>query len=189
MVRDTAPTGGADFLAQIERVMRESGTGRIATVSGRYHAMDRDHRWDRTQRAYDAIVLGEGRTSTSALSLVTDSYGAGITDEFIEPGVIVDRDGRPIGAVAEGDSAVFFNFRADRARQLTQALGFDDEFGGFRAPSTSERERHDDDRVRRHLRAAGRVHTPGIRLKSGRGARGQRSEQPSDWRRRRSTPT
>ena len=129
--RDTAPTGGADFLAQIERVMRESGTGRIATVSGRYHAMDRDHRWDRTQRAYDAIVLGEGRTSTSALSLVTDSYGAGITDEFIEPGVIVDRDGRPIGAVAEGDSAVFFNFRADRARQLTQALGFDDEFGGF----------------------------------------------------------
>ena len=129
--RDTAPTGGADFLAVIERVMHESGTGRIATVSGRYHAMDRDHRWDRTQRAYDAIMLGEGRTSTSALSLVTDSYASGITDEFIEPGVVVDQDGRPIGTVAEGDSVLFFNFRADRARQLTRALAFGDEFDGF----------------------------------------------------------
>ena len=129
--RDTAPTGGADFLAVIERVMHESRTGRIATVSGRYHAMDRDHRWDRTQRAYDAIMLGEGRTSTSALSLVTDSYASGTTDEFIEPGVVVDQDGRPIGTVAEGDSMVFFNFRSDRARQLTQALAFGNEFEGF----------------------------------------------------------
>ena len=129
--RDTAPTAGADFLDQIELVMRKSGTGRIVTVSGRYHAMDRDRRWDRIQRAYDAIALGEGRTSNSALSLVTDSYNSGITDEFIEPGVVVDQDGRPIGAMAEGDSVVFFNFRADRARQLTQALAFDDEFDGF----------------------------------------------------------
>ena len=91
--RDTAPTAGADFLDQIELVMRKSGTGRIVTVSGRYHAMDRDRRWDRIQRAYDAIALGEGRTSNSALSLVTDSYNSGITDEFIEPGVVVDQDG------------------------------------------------------------------------------------------------
>ena len=129
--RDTAPTSGADVLAEVERVMHELGTGRIATVSGRYHAMDRDHRWDRTQRAYDAITLGEGRTSTSALSLVTDAYASGVTDEFIEPGVVVDQDGQPIGTVVEGDAVVFFNFRADRARQLTRALAFGDEFDGF----------------------------------------------------------
>ena len=129
--RDTAPNGGADFLAEIERVMSDCGTGRIATVSGRYHAMDRDRRWDRTQRAYDAMTLGEGRTSPSAVSLVTESYASGITDEFVEPGVVVDEDGRPIGTLAEGDSVVFFNFRADRARQLTQALAFGDTFDGF----------------------------------------------------------
>ena len=129
--RDTSPTGGADFLARIEQVMRESGTGRIATVTGRYHAMDRDHRWDRTQRAYDAITLGQGRPSDSAITLVTGSYASGITDEFIEPGVVIDEDGRPIGTVAEGDSVVFFNYRADRARQLTRALAFGDEFDGF----------------------------------------------------------
>jgi len=129
--RDTAPTGGADFLVELERVMDNGGTGRIATVSGRYHAMDRDRRWDRTQRAYDAIALGEGRTSASAVSLVTDSYASGVTDEFIEPGIVVDQDGRPIGTLADSDSVVFFNFRADRARQLTQALAFGDEFDGF----------------------------------------------------------
>ena len=85
----------------------------------------------RTQRAYDAITLGEGRTSTSALSLVTDAYASGVTDEFIEPGVVVDQDGQPIGTVVEGDAVVFFNFRADRARQLTRALAFGDEFDGF----------------------------------------------------------
>ena len=129
--RDTAPTGGADFLGEIERIMRELGTGRIATVTGRYHAMDRDLRWDRTQRAYNAITLGEGHASTSAPSLVTEAYASGITDEFIEPGVVVDQDSRPIGTVAESDSVVFFNFRADRARQLTRALAFGDEFDVF----------------------------------------------------------
>ena len=129
--RDTAPTGGADFLVEIERVMNEGHSGRIATVTGRYHAMDRDRRWDRTQRAYDAMTLGVGRTSTSAVGLVTDSYAAGVTDEFIDPGIVVDGDGRPVGTLADGDSVVFFNFRADRARQLTQALAFGDEFDGF----------------------------------------------------------
>ena len=129
--RDTAPSGGADFLAEIERVMSDCRTGRIATVCGRYHAMDRDRRWDRTERAYDAITLGEGHTSTSAVSLVTDSYASGITDEFVEPGIVVDEDGRPLGTLAEGDSVVFFNFRADRARQLTQALAFGNAFEGF----------------------------------------------------------
>ena len=129
--RDTAPTGGADFLVKIERVMSDCGTGRIASVSGRYYAMDRDQRWNRTQRAYDAIALGEGRTSITAVSLVTDSYASGVTDEFIEPGVVVGEDGRPIGTMAAGDSVVFFNFRADRARQLTQTLAFGDEFDGF----------------------------------------------------------
>lgn len=129
--RDTSPTGGANYVAALEEVMSQLGTGRIASVSGRYYAMDRDKRWDRTKRAYDAFTLGEGRTATAALSLVTDSYPTNVTDEFIEPGVVVGHDGQPIGSLEDGDSLVFFNFRADRARQLTQALAFGDEFDGF----------------------------------------------------------
>ena len=129
--RDTPAAGGADYLTGLERVMEGLGTGRIATVCGRYYAMDRDHRWDRTRRAYDAIVLGEGRTVTSAGSLMTDSYATQVTDEFVEPGVVIGQDGRPVGRLHTGDQVVYFNFRADRARQLTQALTFGDEFDGF----------------------------------------------------------
>ena len=129
--RDTSPTGGANYVAALEEVMSQLGTGRIASVSGRYYAMDRDKRWDRTERAYDAFTLVEGRTATTALSLVTDSYATNVTDEFIEPGVVVGHDGQPVGNLEDGDSLVFFNFRADRARQLTKALAFGDEFDGF----------------------------------------------------------
>ena len=129
--RDTSPTGGTSYVAEVEQVMNELGTGRIGSVSGRYYAMDRDRRWDRTQRAYDALTLGEGRTAANALSLITDSYAENETDEFIEPGVVVGKDGQPLGTLQDGDSVVFFNFRADRARQLTQALAFGDEFDGF----------------------------------------------------------
>ncbi len=128
--RDTSPTGSEAFVAALERTMAKQGRGRIATVIGRYYAMDRDRRWDRTQRAYEALTLGRGTTATSAAVLIRGSYQAGVTDEFIEPGVVTDASGRPVGRVADGDSVVFFNFRADRARQLIQALAFD-HFDGF----------------------------------------------------------
>ena len=128
--RDTAPTGGADFVAALERTMADAGTARVASISGRYYAMDRDRRWDRTRLAYEALTRGTGPTAAAAKVLIADAYAAGVTDEFIEPGVVVDAAGCPIGPVADGDSVVFFNFRADRARQLTRALAFDD-FEGF----------------------------------------------------------
>jgi 2,3-bisphosphoglycerate-independent phosphoglycerate mutase len=111
--------------------MHRLKTGRIASVSGRYYAMDRDRRWDRTERAYDALVLGEGRTAShSAIGIIEASYERGVTDEFIEPSIVSDADGRPVATIQDDDSVVFFNFRADRARQLTRALAFRD-FDGF----------------------------------------------------------
>ena len=127
--RDTSPTGGAEYIAALEHTMDELGVGRVASVIGRYYAMDRDRRWDRTQRAYDAMTLGVGSPTTSASDFIRASYEAGVTDEFIEPAVVTAGD-RPVGPIADGDSVVFFNFRADRARQLTKALAFDD-FDGF----------------------------------------------------------
>jgi 2,3-bisphosphoglycerate-independent phosphoglycerate mutase len=129
--RDTSPTGGVRYLAALQDVLDRFATGRVATVVGRYYAMDRDRRWDRTRLAYDAIVHGRAdATSRSAVEAVQASYGAGITDEFVKPVVIVDADGTPVGPVRDGDSVVFFNFRADRARQLTRAIALDD-FDGF----------------------------------------------------------
>ena len=133
--RDTAPTAAAGDVAAVERTLAEAGVGRIATVIGRYYAMDRDRRWDRTRRAYAALTAGAGRTAANAAALVEDAYAANTTDEFMTPGVVVDGAGRPVGALREGDSVVFFNFRADRARQLTQALAFDESaFDGFERP-------------------------------------------------------
>ncbi len=139
--RDTAPTAAADDMAVLERTLADAGAGRIATVIGRYYAMDRDRRWDRTRRAYAAITEGAGRTGSDAATLVADAHAAGTTDEFITPGVVVDGTGQPIGCLRDGDSVIFFNFRADRARQLTQALAFDESaFDGFerrRRPAVS----------------------------------------------------
>jgi len=130
--RDTPPTAGIDYVASFERAMTQTGTARIASIIGRYYAMDRDRRWDRTRRAYDALTLGRGRAAPDAHSIIADSYAIGVTDEFIEPGVVVDAEGKPVGLVSEGDSVVFFNFRSDRARQLTRALAFSDaDFDGF----------------------------------------------------------
>jgi 2,3-bisphosphoglycerate-independent phosphoglycerate mutase len=128
--RDSSPTGGAGFLGALADEMRRLGTGRIATVIGRYYAMDRDKRWDRTRRAYDALVLGEGRTGQSAIGIIEASYSNQVTDEFIEPSVVCDAGGLPVATIRDGDSVIFFNFRADRARQLTRALAFSD-FEGF----------------------------------------------------------
>ena len=131
--RDTAPTGGAGFVGELERTLAAAGSGRVATVTGRYYAMDRDRRWQRTARAYDALVRGRGRSARTAGALLETAYAAGTTDEFIEPGVVVDGGGQPAGAVADGDSVVLFNFRADRVRQLTRALAHE-RFDGFERP-------------------------------------------------------
>ena len=121
--RDTLPHAGAGYLEEVERWLRQAG--RIGTVGGRYWGMDRDRRWDRTKKAYDAIVHAQGPRAESAVAAVRESYEQGITDEFVEPTVIGDYDG------AAGDEPmVFINFRADRARQLTMALG-DPEFDRF----------------------------------------------------------
>jgi 2,3-bisphosphoglycerate-independent phosphoglycerate mutase len=119
--RDTPPTSGVTHLRDLLAKMEEIGVGRVATVGGRYYAMDRDNRWDRTERAFRALVRSEGKESSDPVAAVSRSYEAGKTDEFIEP-VVIRQDGRPVGPISEGDSVLFFNFRADRARQLTRAL-------------------------------------------------------------------
>jgi 2,3-bisphosphoglycerate-independent phosphoglycerate mutase len=128
--RDTSPTGGVRYVSQLEAHAAHVGVGRIATVSGRYYAMDRDNRWERTQRTYDALVHGVGATGQDARAVLERSYAAGITDEFVEPTVLVDADGLPVGPMRPGDSVICFNFRADRVRQLTRALALP-EFTGF----------------------------------------------------------
>jgi 2,3-bisphosphoglycerate-independent phosphoglycerate mutase len=128
--RDTSPTGGAGFVGELEQVMSEVGVGRVASVGGRYYGMDRDNRWERTKKAYDAIVGAPSPHTRSAVDFIRNSYAAGVTDEFIVPGTVVDAGDRPIGPVRDGDSIIFFNFRSDRARQLTRALTFAD-FNGF----------------------------------------------------------
>jgi 2,3-bisphosphoglycerate-independent phosphoglycerate mutase len=127
--RDTSPTGGRGYVAALEEVLARTG-GRIASVSGRYYAMARDRRWERTKLAYDAIVHGAGPTAGSAAAVIEASYAGGVTDEFIIPHVVVDDEGRPAGPIRDGDSVVFFNFRADRMRQIVRAMLFPD-FDGF----------------------------------------------------------
>jgi 2,3-bisphosphoglycerate-independent phosphoglycerate mutase len=128
--RDTSPTGGKKYLAELQTQFDEKGVGRIASVVGRYFCMDRDKRWDRVARAYNMLTLGEGRQTTDAIAALGESYEDGVTDEFVEPIVVVDDGGEPVGTIHDGDAVVFFNFRADRARQITSALT-DPEFDGF----------------------------------------------------------
>ncbi|HEY3937267.1 MAG TPA: 2,3-bisphosphoglycerate-independent phosphoglycerate mutase [Bryobacteraceae bacterium] len=120
--RDTAPESGAGYLERLEKKMRELGVGKIASVSGRYYAMDRDKRWDRIERAFGAMVLGNGAKFESAVAAVRQSYERGVTDEFIEPITIVDANNAPIGLIRDDDSVVLYNYRADRAREITLAL-------------------------------------------------------------------
>lgn len=123
--RDVPPTSGRDFIAELEAEMNKIGVGQIASVMGRYYAMDRDNRWERVVRAYDAIVNGEGNFNVSAVDAMEKSYGAEVTDEFVEPTVCVKGAG-----VQNGDSIIFFNFRPDRARELTRTI-VDPAFTGF----------------------------------------------------------
>lgn len=134
--RDVPPTSGLDHIRSLEAVMASIGVGRIATVMGRYYAMDRDRRWERVERAWRAMALGEGQTVTSATSAVEASYAAGVTDEFVEPSVVCP-DGRPVASMLDGDALVFFNFRPDRAREITRAF-VDPAFDGFVRPSVPD---------------------------------------------------
>ncbi|MBI3941193.1 MAG: 2,3-bisphosphoglycerate-independent phosphoglycerate mutase [Acidobacteria bacterium] len=119
--RDTSPTSGITFARALQDRMDNLGLGRIASVSGRYYAMDRDHRWERTEKAFRAIVEGEGNPASSAEEAIRRSYDQGITDEFLVPSVVM-KNGKPLAPMQPEDAALFFNFRADRARQLTRAL-------------------------------------------------------------------
>lgn len=123
--RDVPPTSGIEFIAALQQKIKELGLGQIATVSGRYYAMDRDNRWERVKLAYDAIVNGEGNKDPDPVAVMQKSYGAGVTDEFIVPTVVTEGAG-----IKAGDSVIFFNFRPDRARELTRAL-VDPDFAGF----------------------------------------------------------
>ena len=127
--RDTDPQSAIHYVREIEDYMEEIGCGEFATVNGRYYAMDRDKRWERVEKAYNAMTLGEGETASSAGEAVENSYKAGNNDEFILPTVIT-KDGEPVGKICDGDSVVFFNFRPDRAREITRAI-VSDEFSGF----------------------------------------------------------
>ena len=127
--RDTDPQSAKSYVEKVQAHMDEIGTGKFASVSGRYYAMDRDKRWERVEKAYDAIVEAKGNTAESAIKCIEDSYAAGINDEFIVPTVILE-GGKPVGKVNENDSVIFFNFRPDRAREITRALN-DKDFTGF----------------------------------------------------------
>lgn len=128
--RDTPPASGKDYLAQLQAKMDEIGVGAIASLSGRYYAMDRDNNWDRVEKAYNSLVLGQGVQATSAADAMQASYDDGVTDEFVLPTVICDQAGKPLSLVKDGDSVIFFNFRPDRAREITRAF-CDDAFTGF----------------------------------------------------------
>ncbi|MBA2277195.1 MAG: 2,3-bisphosphoglycerate-independent phosphoglycerate mutase, partial [Chloroflexia bacterium] len=123
--RDTSPPSGAGFVGDLGERIAAAGAGRIGTVMGRYYAMDRDHRWERTQAAYDALVHGTGATADSASAAIERSYAEDVTDEFIVPTVIASANGHS-STIGDGDSVILFNFRADRVRQLSRALALSD---------------------------------------------------------------
>ena len=130
--RDTDPKSAITYVEDVEKTMNEVGVGEFATVSGRYYAMDRDKRWERIELAYNAMCLGKGETASSAKEAIQNSYDDGKNDEFVLPTVIV-KDENPVATIKENDSVIFFNFRPDRARQITRALVCD-EFVGFERP-------------------------------------------------------
>ncbi|HEV8168316.1 MAG TPA: 2,3-bisphosphoglycerate-independent phosphoglycerate mutase, partial [Pyrinomonadaceae bacterium] len=120
--RDTPPSSGTQYVAGLQRKLDEIGCGEIATVVGRYYAMDRDKRWERTQRAFELLTKAIGERALDPITAINESYAHGVTDEFVEPVAIVRKDGAPVATIKDDDSIIFFNFRPDRARQLTRAL-------------------------------------------------------------------
>src|SRR5919197_806016 len=132
--RDTPPRSGAGYLDQVEQALKRIGVGHIGTVIGRYYSMDRDNRWERTNRAYEAYVLVTGKTAVSAAAAIAASYAANRTDEFVEPAVVVGEDGALLGRIEDGDGIIFFNFRPDRARQITRCFTHSAPEGAARPP-------------------------------------------------------
>ena len=127
--RDTPPESGKGYVEQLEAKMKEIGVGEVASVMGRYYAMDRDKRWDRVEQAYKALTRGEGKEAESATAGIQASYDDGKADEFVIP-CVVKKDGKPVAVISDHDSVIFFNFRPDRAREITHAF-LDDTFDGF----------------------------------------------------------
>ncbi len=119
--RDVPPTAGTGYIADLQAKMAEIGEGKVASVCGRYYAMDRDNNWDRIEKAYDMLTLGTGVATEDPIAAIQASYDSGVTDEFLKP-IKVYEDGKPLGIIEKGDSIIFFNFRPDRARQMTRAL-------------------------------------------------------------------
>ncbi|HJA98513.1 MAG TPA: 2,3-bisphosphoglycerate-independent phosphoglycerate mutase [Candidatus Alistipes avicola] len=124
--RDTDPYSGKGFIEQLERHMREKSTGIVASIIGRYYAMDRDKRWERVKEAYDLLVEGKGEHSSDMVLAMQKSYDEGVTDEFVKPIVRIDENGNPIGMIRPNDMVIFFNYRNDRAKELTIALTQED---------------------------------------------------------------
>ncbi|MFN2533381.1 MAG: 2,3-bisphosphoglycerate-independent phosphoglycerate mutase [Pyrinomonadaceae bacterium] len=120
--RDTPPNSAPHYVAQLQSKVEDIGCGEIASLAGRYYAMDRDKRWDRTERAYRLLVEGEGKQASDPVKAISESYEAGATDEFVDPVAMVRDGGQPVATIQNNDSVIFFNFRPDRARQLTRAL-------------------------------------------------------------------
>lgn len=120
--RDTPPSSAVYYIQTLQKKLEEIGCGQIASLIGRYYAMDRDKRWERTERAYELLVKGKGEPATDPVAAILRSYERGITDEFVEPTAILNANGEPIATIQDGDAVIFFNFRPDRARQLTRAL-------------------------------------------------------------------
>ncbi|MEE1197428.1 MAG: 2,3-bisphosphoglycerate-independent phosphoglycerate mutase [Lachnospiraceae bacterium] len=127
--RDTPPASGKGYVAELEAQMAEIGVGAVASISGRYYAMDRDNRWDRVEKAYAALTRGEGDRAASAEAGMAASYEKEVYDEFVVP-MVIEKDGEPLATIKENDSVIFFNFRPDRAREITRTF-CDDEFAGF----------------------------------------------------------
>ncbi|HBF38204.1 MAG TPA: 2,3-bisphosphoglycerate-independent phosphoglycerate mutase [Firmicutes bacterium] len=128
--RDTPPSSAKEYLEKLEKVCQEKGIGKVATVGGRYYGMDRDKRWERVEKAYAAMVYGEGETADSAIEAVTNSYAKEVTDEFVLPTVIM-KNGKPLASIKAGDPVIFFNFRPDRAREIARVF-VDPNFDGFK---------------------------------------------------------
>ena len=128
--RDTPPASGEGYITELEEKMKEKGVGQIASLSGRFYSMDRDKRWERVSLAYNALVNGEGEKSISAISAIEESYQKEVFDEFVKPTVITNKNGEPLAKIEDGDSVIFFNFRPDRAREITRSI-VDKEFDGF----------------------------------------------------------
>lgn len=128
--RDTPPTSGKEYLEQVEAKMKEMGVGQVASVMGRFYGMDRDNRWDRVEKAYNALCFGKGHKATSVGQTIQESYAKDVNDEFIEPTLMVGDNQQPLALIEDGDSVIFFNFRGDRPREITRAF-VDDPFEHF----------------------------------------------------------